>query len=84
MLPQKSALNSDLHSSILQCVHPIHPADLQAAIMNARDFEAAELETNHVQAINLVINGSSDLDSKLKQLSDSLNQKLERYLTNTN
>ncbi|KAG9289708.1 hypothetical protein G9A89_014443 [Geosiphon pyriformis] len=35
--------------------------------MNARDFKAAELEANHAQAINLVMNGSSELDSKLKQ-----------------
>ncbi|KAG9290391.1 hypothetical protein G9A89_007122 [Geosiphon pyriformis] len=69
-----------LHSSILQCIHPIHPADLQAAITNTQDFEVAELETSHAQAINLVINGSSELDFKLKQFSDSINQKLERYL----
>ncbi|KAG9293065.1 hypothetical protein G9A89_016427 [Geosiphon pyriformis] len=42
-----------LHSSILQCMCPIHPADLQAAVTNARDFEATELEANHVQVINL-------------------------------
>ncbi|KAG9284736.1 hypothetical protein G9A89_003039 [Geosiphon pyriformis] len=69
-----------LHSSILQCIHPMHPADLQAAITNARDFETAKLKVNHAQAINLVINRSSELDSKLKQFSDFLNQKLERYL----
>ncbi|KAG9306990.1 hypothetical protein G9A89_000904 [Geosiphon pyriformis] len=56
-----------LHSSILQCVYSIHPVDLQAVITNARDFEAAELEANHAQAVNLVMNGSSELDSKLKQ-----------------
>ncbi|KAG9303500.1 hypothetical protein G9A89_018396 [Geosiphon pyriformis] len=55
----------------------MHPADLQAAVTNARDFEAAKLKANHAQTINLVMNGSSNLDSKLKQLSDSLNQKLE-------
>ncbi|KAG9297014.1 hypothetical protein G9A89_008600 [Geosiphon pyriformis] len=71
-----------LHSSILQCVHPMYPVDLQAAITNARDFEAAELEANHAQAVNLVMNGSSELDSKLKQFSDSINQKLEGYLAN--
>ncbi|KAG9305122.1 hypothetical protein G9A89_007762 [Geosiphon pyriformis] len=69
-----------LCSSILQQVHPIHLADLQAAVTNARDFEAAELKANHAQAINLVINGSSELDSKLKQFSNSINQKLEEYL----
>ncbi|KAG9298655.1 hypothetical protein G9A89_012723 [Geosiphon pyriformis] len=58
----------------------MHPADLQAAVTNARDFEAAELEANHAQAVNLVMNGSSELDSKLKQFSDSINQKLKKYL----
>ncbi|KAG9301705.1 hypothetical protein G9A89_016776 [Geosiphon pyriformis] len=42
----------------------------------------AELEANHAQAVNLVINGSFELDSKLKQFSDSINQKLEGYLAN--
>ncbi|KAG9306549.1 hypothetical protein G9A89_004746 [Geosiphon pyriformis] len=69
-----------LCSSILQHIHSIHLIDLQAAITNARDFEAAELKTNHVQAINLVMNGSFELDSKLKQFNDSINQKLEKYL----
>ncbi|KAG9285379.1 hypothetical protein G9A89_010854 [Geosiphon pyriformis] len=58
-----------LHSSILQHVHPIHPVNLQAAVTNARDFETAELEANHVQAVNLVMNRSSELDSKLKQFT---------------
>ncbi|KAG9299636.1 hypothetical protein G9A89_020807 [Geosiphon pyriformis] len=39
-----------LYSSILQHVHPMHSVNLQAAITNARDFEAAKLEANHVQA----------------------------------
>ncbi|KAG9291014.1 hypothetical protein G9A89_012886 [Geosiphon pyriformis] len=69
-----------LCNSILQCVRPLHPADLQVAVTNARDFEVAELKVNHAQAINLVINGSSELDSKLKQFSDFINQKLEEYL----
>ncbi|KAG9294870.1 hypothetical protein G9A89_003210 [Geosiphon pyriformis] len=69
-----------LHSSILQCIYLLHPADLQAAITNARDFKAAELKANHAQAINLVMNGSFELDSKLKQFSNSINQKLEGYL----
>ncbi|KAG9297821.1 hypothetical protein G9A89_000126 [Geosiphon pyriformis] len=45
-----------LYSSIFQHVCPMHPADLQAVVTNARDFEAAELEANHVQAVNLVMN----------------------------
>ncbi|KAG9295818.1 hypothetical protein G9A89_009047 [Geosiphon pyriformis] len=62
-----------LHSSILQYIHPMHSIDLQAAITNARDFEAAELKANHAQAVNLVMNRSFELDSKLKQFSDSIN-----------
>ncbi|KAG9306820.1 hypothetical protein G9A89_005721 [Geosiphon pyriformis] len=69
-----------LHSSIFQYIHFMHPADLQAAVTNARDFKAAELEANHAQTINLVMNRLSELDSKLKQFSDSINQKLEGYL----
>ncbi|KAG9292519.1 hypothetical protein G9A89_002154 [Geosiphon pyriformis] len=69
-----------LHNSILQCVCPMHPADLQAAVTNARNFEAAKLEANHAQAVNLAINRLSELDSKLKQFSNSINQKLEEYL----
>ncbi|KAG9290037.1 hypothetical protein G9A89_010343 [Geosiphon pyriformis] len=71
-----------LHSSILQCIHPMHPADFQVIVTNTRDFEATELEANHVQAVNLVMNRLSELDSRLKQFSDSINQKLERYLAN--
>ncbi|KAG9296153.1 hypothetical protein G9A89_014745 [Geosiphon pyriformis] len=44
------------------------------------DFKSAELEANHVHAMNLVMNGLSELDSKLKQFSDSINQKLKGYL----
>ncbi|KAG9305817.1 hypothetical protein G9A89_001106 [Geosiphon pyriformis] len=61
-------------------VHPMHLVDLPTAIIHVRDFEAAKLEANHTQAVNLVMNRSSDLDSKLKQFSDTINQKLEGYL----
>ncbi|KAG9289693.1 hypothetical protein G9A89_014428 [Geosiphon pyriformis] len=47
-------------------------------------FTAAELEANHVQVINLVMNKLFELDSKLKQFSELINQKLEEYLANTN
>ncbi|KAG9306838.1 hypothetical protein G9A89_005739 [Geosiphon pyriformis] len=57
----------ELHSSIFQWVCPIHPANLPTAVTHTKDFEATELEANHVQTINLVMNGSSELDSKLKQ-----------------
>ncbi|KAG9303805.1 hypothetical protein G9A89_018702 [Geosiphon pyriformis] len=69
-----------LCSSILQQICPMHLVDLPTAMTHARDFEAAELEANHAQAVNLVINGSSDLDFKLKQFSNNINQKLEGYL----
>ncbi|KAG9292979.1 hypothetical protein G9A89_016341 [Geosiphon pyriformis] len=60
----------------------MHPTDFQAAVTNTRDFEAAEFEANHAQAVNLVMNGLPKLDSKLKQFSDFINQKLEKYLAN--
>ncbi|KAG9291009.1 hypothetical protein G9A89_012881 [Geosiphon pyriformis] len=63
-----------LCSSILQHVHLLHPATLQDAVTHARDFKSAELEANYVYAMNLVMNRSSELDSKLKQFSDSINQ----------
>ncbi|KAG9287168.1 hypothetical protein G9A89_003016 [Geosiphon pyriformis] len=66
-----------LYSSILQHVCPLHLTDFQAVVTNVRDFEAAELKTNYVQAVNLVINESSKWDSKLKQFSDFINQKIE-------
>ncbi|KAG9307299.1 hypothetical protein G9A89_017127 [Geosiphon pyriformis] len=56
-----------LHSSILQCICLMHPQTLQNAVTNAKDFEFAKLEANHAQAVSLVINKSSELDSKLKQ-----------------
>ncbi|KAG9305993.1 hypothetical protein G9A89_009317 [Geosiphon pyriformis] len=69
-----------LCSSILQHVCSLHPATLQDTVTHAKDFESAKLEANHAHAMNLVMNRSSELDSKLKQFSDSINQKLERYL----
>ncbi|KAG9284805.1 hypothetical protein G9A89_003728 [Geosiphon pyriformis] len=63
-----------------QFIRGLCSIDLPTAVIQARDFEAAELEANHTQAVNLVMNGSFDLDSKLKQISDSINQKIERYL----
>ncbi|KAG9292922.1 hypothetical protein G9A89_016284 [Geosiphon pyriformis] len=62
-----------LYSSILQRIHPMYSVDLSTAITHARDFKAAELEANHAQAVNLVMNRLSDLDSKLKQFSNTIN-----------
>ncbi|KAG9289707.1 hypothetical protein G9A89_014442 [Geosiphon pyriformis] len=44
-----------LHSSILQYVYLLHPGTLQDTVICTRDFESAESETNHAQAINLVM-----------------------------
>ncbi|KAG9306690.1 hypothetical protein G9A89_004237 [Geosiphon pyriformis] len=57
----------------------ISQINLQAAITHTKDFESAELKANHAQTVNLVINGSSELNSKLKQFSNFINQKLEGY-----
>ncbi|KAG9284022.1 hypothetical protein G9A89_022796 [Geosiphon pyriformis] len=54
----------------------MHSINLQAAITNVKDFEPTELEANHAQAINLVMNGSSELDSKLKQFTTITENKL--------
>ncbi|KAG9298318.1 hypothetical protein G9A89_002806 [Geosiphon pyriformis] len=69
-----------LHSSILQHVHLLHLGTLQDAVTHTRDFESAELKANHTQAINLVMNRLSELDSKLEKFSKTINQKIERYL----
>ncbi|KAG9294266.1 hypothetical protein G9A89_021625 [Geosiphon pyriformis] len=69
-----------LRSSILQHVHLLYSGMLQDTVTRARDFESTELEANHVQAVNLVMNGSSELDSKLEKFSESINKRLEGYL----
>ncbi|KAG9301133.1 hypothetical protein G9A89_012516 [Geosiphon pyriformis] len=61
-----------LCSSFFQHVHPMHSQTLQDAVTNVRDFELTELKANHAQAVNLVMNRLSDLDSKLKQLTTAL------------
>ncbi|KAG9297009.1 hypothetical protein G9A89_008595 [Geosiphon pyriformis] len=55
-----------LHSSILQYVYSMHPQTIQNAVTNTQNFEFTELKANHIQAINLVMNELSDLNSKLK------------------
>ncbi|KAG9293741.1 hypothetical protein G9A89_019078 [Geosiphon pyriformis] len=69
-----------LHSSILQHVRPLYPSTLQDAVTCTRDFESMESEANHAQAVNLVMNGSSELDSKLEKFSESINKRLKGYL----
>ncbi|KAG9288413.1 hypothetical protein G9A89_015619 [Geosiphon pyriformis] len=70
-----------LCSSILQ---HIHPGTLQDTVTHVRDFESAESEANHAQAINLVMNRSSELDSKLEKFNETINQKIKEYLANSN
>ncbi|KAG9295580.1 hypothetical protein G9A89_003883 [Geosiphon pyriformis] len=57
-----------LRSSILQHICSLHSGMLQDTVTCARDFESTESEANHAQAVNLVMNGSSELDSKLENL----------------
>ncbi|KAG9291081.1 hypothetical protein G9A89_012953 [Geosiphon pyriformis] len=60
-----------LCSSILQHVHLLYPGTFQDTVTCTRDFESVESEANHAQAINLVMNKSSELDSKLKQFKNT-------------
>ncbi|KAG9303628.1 hypothetical protein G9A89_018525 [Geosiphon pyriformis] len=60
-----------LRSNLFQRICPMHPVNLPTAVTHARDFKEAELEANHAQAVNLVMNGSSELDSKLKQFRNT-------------
>ncbi|KAG9286851.1 hypothetical protein G9A89_012401 [Geosiphon pyriformis] len=61
-----------LHSSILQHICPLHPGTLQDAVTYAKDFESTKSEANHTQVINLVMNRSPELDSKLEKFKDAL------------
>ncbi|KAG9289965.1 hypothetical protein G9A89_010271 [Geosiphon pyriformis] len=70
--------------SILQHIRLLYPGTLQDTVTCARDFESAESEANHVQAINLVMNKSSELNFKLEKFRETINQKIEEYLVNNN
>ncbi|KAG9300769.1 hypothetical protein G9A89_023567 [Geosiphon pyriformis] len=59
------------------------PNTLQDAVTLTRDFESAEQEANHTQAINLAINRTSDINAKITQLSEKLTQKIEGFLART-
>ncbi|KAG9305431.1 hypothetical protein G9A89_021149 [Geosiphon pyriformis] len=72
-----------LRSSILRSVRPCHLTSLQDTVTLAHDFESAKQEANHTQAINLAINGTSDIDTKITQLSKKLTQKIEGFLAGT-
>ncbi|KAG9306844.1 hypothetical protein G9A89_005745 [Geosiphon pyriformis] len=73
----------ELRSSILRSIKPRHLTSLQDAVALTRDLESAEQEANHTQAVNLAINGTSDIDTKITQLSEKLTQKIERFLAGT-
>ncbi|KAG9306207.1 hypothetical protein G9A89_016111 [Geosiphon pyriformis] len=47
------------------------------------DFESTEQEVNHTQAVNLAINETSDINTKITQLSEKLTQKIEKFLVRT-
>ncbi|KAG9305324.1 hypothetical protein G9A89_007819 [Geosiphon pyriformis] len=70
-----------LQSSILRSVRPYHLTSLQDAITLAHDFESAEQEANHTQAVNLAINRTSDIDAKITQLTDTHSN---RTISNSN
>ncbi|KAG9295012.1 hypothetical protein G9A89_017806 [Geosiphon pyriformis] len=72
-----------LRSSILRSIRPCYLTSLQDAIALARNFESAEQEANHTQAVNLAINRTSDINAKITQLSEKLTQKIERFLART-
>ncbi|KAG9299688.1 hypothetical protein G9A89_006404 [Geosiphon pyriformis] len=72
-----------LWNSILRSVRPRHPTSLQDTITLTRDFESAEQEANHTQAVNLAINRTSDINAKITQLSEKLTQKIEGFLAGT-
>ncbi|KAG9304143.1 hypothetical protein G9A89_019705 [Geosiphon pyriformis] len=56
----------------------------QFSIIKQKDHEAsAEQEANHTQTVNLAINGTSDIDAKITQLSEKLTQKIEGFLAGT-
>ncbi|KAG9306525.1 hypothetical protein G9A89_004722 [Geosiphon pyriformis] len=57
-----------LQSNILRSIRPHHPTSLQDAITLAHNFESAEQEANHTQAINLAINRTFDINAKITQL----------------
>ncbi|KAG9296127.1 hypothetical protein G9A89_011980 [Geosiphon pyriformis] len=75
----KFSINSSMACAVAFCNTYVHCIQ-QDTVTHARDFESAELKANHAYTVNLMMNELSELDSKLKQFSDSINQKLEGYL----
>ncbi|KAG9306656.1 hypothetical protein G9A89_004203 [Geosiphon pyriformis] len=68
-----------LCSSILQCVYPMHPANFQAAVTNTRDFEATELEANHVQELISMLLFSKAAFKKKPIITIYTNAKVNGY-----
>ncbi|KAG9304353.1 hypothetical protein G9A89_019915 [Geosiphon pyriformis] len=59
----------------------MHPADLQTAITNARDFEAAELKANHAQAETLLrrtYDLMETLENKWQRAADNIQKSQEK------
>ncbi|KAG9290717.1 hypothetical protein G9A89_011680 [Geosiphon pyriformis] len=72
-----------LRNGILKSIRPYYLTSLQDTVALACNFESAEQEANHTQAVNLAINGTSDIDTKITQLSEKLTQKIEGFLART-
>ncbi|KAG9287988.1 hypothetical protein G9A89_017583 [Geosiphon pyriformis] len=64
-----------LQSSILRSVRLCHPTSLQDVVTLTCNFESAEQEVNHTQAVNLAINGTSDINPELQELTNHPNGK---------
>ncbi|KAG9299052.1 hypothetical protein G9A89_020365 [Geosiphon pyriformis] len=79
ILHQILAIKRDYYTTAQTC----YLTSLQDAVALARNFESAEQEANHTQAVNLAINGTSDIDAKIIQLSEKLTQKIEGFLAGT-
>ncbi|KAG9302677.1 hypothetical protein G9A89_007381 [Geosiphon pyriformis] len=74
-LHQIQAINTNyfiIAQILIQFIYGLCSTNLQATVTQARDFEAAKLKTNHIQTVNLVMNRSFELDSKLKQFTTNL------------
>ncbi|KAG9292726.1 hypothetical protein G9A89_008314 [Geosiphon pyriformis] len=72
---------------ILRSVKPHYLTNLQDTIAFTCDFEFAEQETKHTQAINLAINRTFNIDAKitqLKKITTTANIYSNRTISNSN
>ncbi|KAG9291599.1 hypothetical protein G9A89_022018 [Geosiphon pyriformis] len=77
----------ELQSSILRSVRLHHPTSLQDTVTLVRNFESVEQEVNHTQAVNLAINGTSDINAKitqLKKITTTADTHSNRTINNSN